>query len=181
MRTVANAIGKRYAKAAFELAQQEDARDTWMQRLRVLRERMRAPEALHVLTSPVVPVARRLEAVDVLDDDGRIGPEARNLAKLMVEAGHPDAIDAVVEEFERLDDEAAGRVRATVTTAIGLEEEDRRRLTSDLSRQLGQDIRLTSRVDPAILGGIVLQLGDRLVDASLRGRLQQLRRRLAGA
>lgn len=176
-----SAIGKRYAKAAFELAQQEGAREEWLQRLRVLRDRMLVPEAFHVLTSPVVPMARRLEAVDVLDEDGRIGPEARNLAKLMVEAGRVDAIDAVVEEFERLDDEAAGRVRATMTTAIGLEEEDRRRLTSDLSRQLGQDVRLESQVDPAILGGVVLQLGDRLVDASLRGRLQQLRRQLAGA
>lgn len=175
------AIGKRYARAAFELAQQEGGRERWLERLRLLRERVHVPEAYAVLTSPVVPAQRRLEAVDLIDEDGRLGPEVRNLAKLLVEAGRVDAIDAVVEEFERLDDEAAGRIRATVTTAIGLEEEDRRRLTRDLSDRLGHEVRLQSRVDPGILGGVVLQLGDRLVDASLRGRLQQLRRQLAGA
>lgn len=175
------AIGKRYARAAFELAQQEGAREAWLERLRLLRERVHVPEAYHVLTSPVVPAPRRLEAVDVLDEDGRLGAEVRNLAKLLIEAGRVDAVDAVVEEFERLDDEAAGRIRATVTTAVGLEEEDRRRLTRDLSDQLGHEVRLQARVDPGILGGVVLQLGDRLVDASLRGRLQQLRRQLAGA
>lgn len=174
-------VGKRYAKAAFEVAQQEGTRDQWLERLRTLRERVHLPEAHAVLTSPVVPMPERLRAVDVLDEDGRIGTEARNLAKLLVEARRIEDVDAVVEEFERLDDAAAGRVRATVTTAIGLGEDDRRRLGSDLSKQLGQEVRLESRVDPSILGGIVLQLGDRLVDASLRGRLQQLRRQLAGA
>jgi F-type H+-transporting ATPase subunit delta len=174
-------VSKRYAKAAFELASQEGRSSEWLERLHILHDRVSVPEARAVLTSPVVPESRRLEAVDVVDEDGRIGPEVRNLAKLLIEARRIDDLGAVVDEFERLVDEAAGRVRATVTTAIGLGEDDRRRLSSDLSKQLGQEVRLESRVDPSILGGIVLQLGDRLVDASLRGRLQQLRRQLAGA
>jgi len=121
---------------------------------------------------------RRLEAIDRIGAD-RLGAEGRNLAKLLVEAHQTEAIDAIAEEFERLHDEQAGRVRAVATTAVPLGSGDRERLISDLSRRLGREVRLDARVDPHILGGLVLQTGDRLVDASVRSRLQQLRRQLA--
>jgi F-type H+-transporting ATPase subunit delta len=76
-------------------------------------------------------------------------------------------------------DEAAGRVRATLTTAIELEPRDRERVAQELSKRLDKDVRLQVVVDPRILGGLRLQYGDRIVDASVAARLQQLRRRLA--
>ena len=78
-------------------------------------------------------------------------------------------------------DEDAGRVRATVTTAVELTSKDRDRVAEELSKRLGKDIHLDVHVDPRILGGLKLQYGDRLVDASVATRLQQLRRRLAAS
>jgi len=62
----------------------------------------------------------------------------------------------------------------TATTAVDLTEREKERLASDLSTRLGQEVRLTARVDPRILGGLVVQTGDRIIDASLASRLLQL-------
>jgi F-type H+-transporting ATPase subunit delta len=87
----------------------------------------------------------------------------------------------ILDEYEQLADEAAGRVRATVTTAIELSAEDRERIGSRLSKQLGKEVRITAAVDRRIVGGLKLQYGDHLIDVSVATRLQQLRRRLADA
>jgi F-type H+-transporting ATPase subunit delta len=70
-------------------------------------------------------------------------------------------------------------VRATVTTAIELERDDRDRVEKELSKRLGKEVRLTVVVDPTIIGGLRLQYGDHVADATVATRLQQLRRRLA--
>jgi F-type H+-transporting ATPase subunit delta len=177
---VPSAAARRYARAVFELALAESQVDEWQQRLHTLEDLFQLDEIRTVLHNPAIPSQRRVELVDVLDQ-GRLGAEARNLGKLLVEAGRPDLIRDVTEEFEELADREAGRVRATITIAVDLGEDDRRRLTGNLSGRLGREVRSQWRVDPSILGGVILQLGDRLIDASLRGRLDQLRRRLAGA
>ena len=70
---------------------------------------------------------------------------------------------------------------ATATTAVELSPNDRDGLAGSLSKRLGREVRLTATVDPAIIGGLVLRFGDHVIDASLATRLQQLRRKLAGA
>jgi F-type H+-transporting ATPase subunit delta len=77
-------------------------------------------------------------------------------------------------------DEDAGRVRATATTAIALTPEQKESLTRDLSAGLGKEVRLEERIDPAVIGGIVVQVGDRVIDSSVATRLRQLRSRLVG-
>jgi len=109
------------------------------------------------------------------------GDEATNLAKLLIESDRVREVEAIATEFRRLTDEAADRLRATVTTAVELSSNDRDRVAGELSRRLGKEVHLDVLVDPAILGGLKLQYGDRLVDASVATRLQQLRRRLAAS
>jgi F-type H+-transporting ATPase subunit delta len=90
-------------------------------------------------------------------------------------------VRGVAEEFDALADAAAGRVRATVTTAVELAPAERDRLADQLSERLGKEVRITLVVDKRILGGLKLQYGDRLIDASVVTKLQQLRRQLADA
>ena len=107
--------------------------------------------------------------------------ESINLAKLLIESNRVKEISAIADEYKALADVAAGRVRATVTTAIELTEHDRDRISDELSKRLGKEVSLKLQVDPTILGGLKLQYGEHLVDASVATRLQQLRRRLAEA
>jgi F-type H+-transporting ATPase subunit delta len=176
---MAGSGAKRYAKAIFELAREESQVDSWARRLQVVREVLSYPEARAILANPSIDVRRRQEAVTALLD-GRIGPEGLNLARLLVGAHRIDDLDAIVEEYGRLADEDAGRVRATATTAVPLSRAETSNLVASLSRRWGREVRLDTRVDPAIIGGLVLQVGDRVIDASVAARLQQLRQRLAG-
>ena len=175
---MATAAAKRYARAVFELATGEGRVEEWEVQLGAVRQVLSNSEMLDVLSNPTIPIERRMELVTslkVLDD------EASNLARLLVESGRVDEIGGVADEFERLADEAAGRVRAVVTTAVELEAGDRDRVSRELSERLGKAVSLDVVVDPRILGGLKLQYGDRLIDASVATRLQQLRRQLADA
>lgn len=174
---MATAAARRYARAIFELAGDEGNLEAWGKRLAQVREVLTDPEVERVLTNPTIATERRMALVTDLFDGG----EATNLAKLLIESDRVRDVDAIAEEFQRLADEAEGRVRATVTTAVELSPEDRDRVAGELSRRLGKEIHLDVLVDPGILGGLKLQYGDRLVDASVATRLQQLRRRLAAS
>jgi F-type H+-transporting ATPase subunit delta len=174
---VATAAARRYAKAIFELADGEGQLEAWGRRLAQMREVLSDPDVAHVLTNPTIDTEQRMAMVLDLFDGG----EATNLAKLLIESDRVRDVEGIAEEFDRLADESAGRVRATVTTAVELSPEDRDRVAGELSRRLGKEIHLDLLVDPGILGGLKLQYGDRLVDASVATRLQQLRRRLAAS
>jgi F-type H+-transporting ATPase subunit delta len=167
----------RYAKAIFELASEDGKIDQWSRELVLIRAVFDDPTAREIIANPSVSVETRIKAVEALDLPG-IGPRGLNLMRLLVASRRVDRIDEIVEHFEVLADEAAGRVRARVTTAIPLSEADREKLGADLSARLGKDVRLVAQVDPSILGGLLLQVGDRLTDASVAGRLDQLRRKV---
>jgi F-type H+-transporting ATPase subunit delta len=176
---VATAAARRYARAVFELAEQEGDVAKWSRSLEELRALLSDPSVEAVLENPTIDVHRRMELISAAPHERE--PVTTNLAKLLIESGRVKEIAGVVEEFERLADEAAGRVRATVTTAVELDPAERDRVARELSKRLGEEVRLHAVVDPLILGGMKLQYGDRLVDASVATKLQQLRRRLAAS
>jgi F-type H+-transporting ATPase subunit delta len=176
---VATAAARRYAKAVFQLAESDRQVGEWERRLAAVRELLSDPEVAAVLTNPTIPNDRRMALVSAAPH--ALDPEATNLAKLLIESNRVRDVAAISEEFQRLADEAAGRVRATVTTAVELTKTDRDSVEDELSRRLGKEIRMHVVVDPRILGGLKLQYGDHLVDASVSTRLQQLRRRLAAS
>ena len=177
--TGASRSARRYARAIFELALQDGEVDQWSRRLVKIRELFADPQVAAVLSNPTIATEHR-EAL-VATAPHLIDEEATNLARLLIESGRIDEVQDIDDEFQRLADEAAGRVRATVTTAIELEAADRDRVTRELSKRLDKDVRLSVVVDPRILGGMKLQYGDRIVDASVATRLEQLRRRLAAS
>lgn len=176
---MAGAAAKRYARAIFDLAREEGQVEDWASRIAAVREVLEVPEVRIALVNPSISVHERQELVGSLLES--TGPEGMSLGKLLVGAGRLDQVAAIEEEYVHLGDEAAGRVAAMATTAVELSPEDKDQLASRLSKQLNREVRLLTAVDPAILGGLVLRLGDHVIDVSLAARLQQLRRRLAGA
>jgi F-type H+-transporting ATPase subunit delta len=176
---VPTAAARRYARAVFELAQEEGSVDEWARRTAEVRELFADPEVATVLSNPTIATEQRegfVATAPKLFDD-----QATNLARLLIESGRIDEAREIDEEFQRLADDAAGRVRATVTTAVELESEERDRIARELSKRLDREVKLSVVVDPRILGGMKLQYGDRVVDASVATRLEQLRRRLAAS
>jgi len=167
----------RYARAIFELAREDGRIDRWSKQLSLIERILGDPTAAAVLSNLSVPHEVRMKAVEQLDLPG-VDREGLNLMRMLVSSGRANRMGEIAERFEVLADAEAGRVRATVTTAIPLSDADRESLRKDLTKQLGKDVRLESRVDPAILGGLLLQVGDRLTDASVAARLDQVRRQV---
>ncbi len=174
---MATAAARRYARAIFEVAQQDGQVAEWGRRVADVRDLLSNDDVAAVVTNPTIAVAERMALISAAPHE--LDPEATNLAKLLIESNRVADVDAVADEYERLADEDAGRVRATVTTAVELTTADRDRVAGELSKRLGKEVRMDVVVDPRILGGMKLQYGDRLVDASVSTKLQQLRRRLA--
>ena len=174
---MATAAARRYARAVFELASEAGEVSQWAERLARLRDLLSNARISAVLTNPTIATQQRMSLISAAPH--ALDPESTNLAKLLIESNRVAEIAGVADEYERLADEAADRVRATITTAVELAPTERDRVADELSKRLGKQVRLEAIVDPAILGGLTLRYGDRLVDASIATRLQQLRRRLA--
>ena len=176
---MATAAARRYARAVFELATEEGQVAEWGRRVAQVSDLLSNPQVAAVLTNPTIPVNLRMELISAAPHE--LDPEAANLARLLIESNRVGDARGVAEDYEALADAAAGRVRATVTTAVERAPDERDRLAHQLSERLGKEVRIEVVVDERILGGLKLQYGDRLIDASLATKLQQLRRRLADA
>ena len=172
---MAPAAARRYARAAFEVASAEKRVDMWLSQITTLRDVISQPSIATVLSNPTIPIVERMQLISA--DEG-FDKEVVNLARLLIESNRVPEIAGVVEEFEALADAAAGRVRAIVTTAVDLPSDEKDELAKKLSARLGKTIALRAQVDPRVLGGLKLQYGDRLIDATIATKLQQLRRRL---
>jgi len=105
----------------------------------------------------------------------------RNFLLLLADKGRIGALEEIAQEFERLVSEEEGVLSAELTTAVELSDEDERRLLKQIEEASGRKVEATRQVDPDLIGGIVLQVGSHRLDASVRGRLERLRRSLVGA
>ncbi len=168
---------RRYAEAAFEIATRDGSIETWRRDLDSAAAELERPDLMTVLANPALPlegrqdVARRVFA-------GLLTP-ARNLVELLVRRGRIEQMPRVAEEFRRLDDIRQGIIHATATSALPLTDTETRALTARLEQMTGGRIALQTDVDESLLGGLVVRVGDRLIDGSVRGRLERLRNQLA--
>ena len=137
------------------------------------------PELRELLRNPQLdPRARAAALEDVLAGGDDL---LRNFLLVLVDKGRVGELDVIAEEFERLVAEQEGVLSAELTTAVELSDDDERRLLQQIETASGRKVEATRHVDPGLIGGIVLQVGSHRLDASVRGRLDQLRRALVGA
>ncbi|HEY8756156.1 MAG TPA: F0F1 ATP synthase subunit delta [Candidatus Dormibacteraeota bacterium] len=170
---MASSIGRRYAQAYFDLARQQgkipERRDDLARAVEILS----TPEVADALANPRMGVSDRTRlALAVLEG---VGEPARNLVRLLIERNRLSVLRELVETYDILTDRDSGVVRADVTTAIPVDEELKTHITRALGEKLGAAVQTEVRQDPAILGGLIIRIGDRVIDDSIATRLQQLR------
>lgn len=172
----ASNVARRYAAGIFQLAQEEKAIDAWRAELTKLEELLQDDVLVAAFKNPAVGISRRMELAELLKPELR--PETENLLRLLVEHHRTGEIRRIRQEFERLADEASGIVHATVATAIELEADDRKRFEQALAKKLGRKVTVKFSTDPGIVGGATIQIGDHLVDGTVRTQLARLRQEL---
>ena len=168
---------RRYAEAAFQVALTEGQLDRWQADLATAAEILGRPDVEPTVGSPAVPLATRLEIVRQLLE-ARITPGALRLVSLLVERGRVSALPRVSERFNGLLNSHRGVVEATVTSAAPLTADETAAIRSRVEAMAGSAVELTTEVNPDLIGGLTIQVRDRLLDASIRGRLERLRDQL---
>jgi F-type H+-transporting ATPase subunit delta len=174
----ADSVAKRYAQAIFELATENGDYDAWARDLESIATVFGDADVAAVLKSVRVPSRDKEALLDRLLADVR--PLGKNLARILVANGRIDHAAAIRDAYRERLDAQRGIVHADVTSAVPLSEEERRELLSRLSSMTGATVDLRSRVDPSILGGLIVRIGDRLIDGSTRAKLVALRKQLRG-
>ncbi len=169
---------RRYAQAAFDIAVAEGTVDLWRTELDDIASVLAESELARTLNDDRVPLEERYALVErVLD----ISPKGTNLAKLLVQKGRSPGARFVAKAFNRLADERENRVDAEIVSAVPLAPDHVASIEKSLADSMGKTIRATVRVDPALVGGVVIRVGDKLIDGSVRTRLRRLHRQLEGA
>jgi F-type H+-transporting ATPase subunit delta len=168
----------RYAEAAFEIAERDGTVDAWLEQLSNAAVAVSEPGVVRRLEDPNVPLEARLEALRSAIGTGML-PQMGNMLALVLRRRRVERLPGIAREFRRLYNRRAGIVEATATSAAELDSTELAALRTRLEQMTGGRIELETHVDPALLGGIQVRLGDTLIDGSVRGRLERLRNQLA--
>jgi len=176
---IRKAAAKRYAEAVLQLAKEKGRLEEWAEQLDFIARVLGHPEVAEALDNARLPVAQKLRILE----EYLVGldPLVLNLAKLLVARGRAHLAGDIAEAYRELVDEERGIVHAHVTTAVPLSEEEKQALVRRLEEATGRKVVLHDQVDEGIIGGMVIRIGDRLIDGSTRSQLMALRRQLEEA
>jgi F-type H+-transporting ATPase subunit delta len=173
-------VDRVYATALFEAAREQGRLQPVREQLQqVVAAEAEVPELRELLRNPQIdPRARASALEDVLSGGEDL---LRNFLLVLADKGRTGSLEEIAREFERQIAEHEGIVHAELTTAVELSDEDAQTLLRQIEQSSGRKVEATRSVDPELIGGIVLQVGSHRLDASVRGRLEQLRRDLVTA
>lgn len=174
-------IARNYAEALLALARKANALDAWEATFHAVADAVQSDARLtNFLAAPQVAATDKKRVLEQAFGTALPRPMLRFLQKL-VDNRRQMLIPEISVEFANLVDAAAGRVHAQVTLAREVSDADRAAIAAQLSQRLGKTVVPHVSVNPAILGGVIVKVGDTVMDGSVRKRLATLRSRLAGA
>jgi F-type H+-transporting ATPase subunit delta len=167
-----------YARALFEAAQERDRVTQVRDELGQLVDALEAtPELARFLANPQVDPTAKAEVLEQVTEGAE--PLMRNAVRLLASKGRAGELREVAAEYAAFVDQAEGRVQVELTTAQELSDDDAAAIVKRIEESSGRRVEATRSVDPSLVGGVILQAGSLRVDASIRGRLERLRRELS--
>ena len=173
-------VAKRYARALFELAKEKDRVEEIDEQAMELQSGLQRRQVSSVLQHPEIPLKAKREAIKGLVQE-EIERPLQELLDLMLERNREEAIESTLDYYDLLTDRYRGVEDVVVTTAIELDEEQKREVLDAVDHFSDYDYRAEFEVDPSILGGVIVQLGrNQLIDGSLRGKMKDMRENLSG-
>ncbi len=167
-----------YARALYDAAKERGRVESVQEELADFLAAVRdVPELRAVLRNPQLDPRAKASAIEALVSGGE--ELVANFLRLLAEKGRAGEVEEIGREFERLVAAEQGQLTVELTTAYELSDEEAAAIVRQIERASGRKVEATRSVDPSLIGGIVLQAGSFRVDASVRGRLNTLRRELA--
>jgi len=170
----ANPVTRVYAEALFRAAKERGVVADINENLQGLAEMMQGnPEFQHFLGAPMIDVLRKKAAVQK-SFQGNVDDMLVDFLCLLIDKNRADALEGVAQQYRVLADKDAGRVRISATTSHPLSDEQRTVLQDSLQQKLQSDCTIEAKVDTELVGGMILRIGDKLYDGSVRRQLQRV-------
>jgi F-type H+-transporting ATPase subunit delta len=173
---VADIVARRYAQAFYAVARDSGRVAELRDQLAAAVAALTDPRVEVALRNPRLSAAERQQVLEMLPD---LAAPTRNLLRLLLERRRTALLPQVLDHYDRLVDRDAGVVRAEVVTAVPVDQELEQEIRQTLAQQLGGTVQTVIRQDPDILGGLIIRIGDRVIDGSVRTRLEHLQAALA--
>jgi len=164
-----------YAEALFGVARAEGTLGEVEDELFRFSQTLQGNDELRdALTDPAIPASRRQQVIEDLLD-GKASSTTVALVSLVVGTGRADELPTIIRQLVDMSAAEANKEVAEVRSAIALNDDQRKRLAEALGQATGKQVEVKVVVDPSVLGGIVAQVGDTVIDGSVRNRLDQLK------
>lgn len=174
-------VARRYAKALFQLAQEQNLVSQTEEQLKLIVNVIENDANIRAfLTAPNITLDTKLNTLRGSFGDQAL-PIVLNLISLLIERGREGELSAVLAAYLQVSGEVLGRADALVTSSIALSEPEKINLANQFGTLLGKKIRVTNEVNPNLLGGLTVRIGDTLYDGSLSGKLERLNKTLQTA
>lgn len=176
-------VARRYARALLDAASEGDAAERIATDLRAVLDTLSSEggQLLEALANPVFSVEERQGVLGAVLARLDVHPLTANVLKVVADRGRFGSLPGVLEAYQELLDERAGRVRVQVRTVKPLSDALAERVRAAFATATGKEVVLETSLDPSLLGGLVARSGGRVYDASLRTRLEDLKHRLIHA
>jgi F-type H+-transporting ATPase subunit delta len=174
-------VSRRYSQALFHTASKSGTIERVETDLETIDALVRTnPRLVRILRAPTIGPTQKKEMVGRLFES-QISSLTLRFLYLLIDKRREDVLPEVNREFRALSYAARNILPVTATVATRLNAEERAQLTASLGRRTGKSIELSEEVDPTLIGGMVLRLGDTIIDGSVAGQLRRLRQQLVGA
>lgn len=168
-------IANRYAKALYKIADGDTKRaHEFLGHLNAARALFDIEPATRILESPVMPQDLKKKLFEVAFNASGAKPELRAFVSALVSAGRVGLFPVFCDAYKRLINEAEGIVLADLTTAVAVDADMVKKLSISLEKILGAKIQASQQTDPELLGGFVVRIGNKMIDMSVKTKLEAL-------
>jgi len=171
---MAELVAKTYSEALFAVAKEDGSIETIFEEFKsVVAIFNNEPTFYDLYQAPVINNEERKSMVKEVFE-GKISPELLNFMLVLIDKGRTTQFTRIFKAFNELYDDYKGYLNVTVESAIELKEEEQEALKHQLDKLTGKDCKLTAIVEPSIIGGMVVKVGDKIIDGSIQSKLKGL-------
>lgn len=174
-----SATSRRFAKALIEVGQEDGAYQDYGKQLRTaLAVFTGAPELYKVLLNPMHKIEERQGLIDKLSESLSLSPSVGRFLKILVNTRNVKRLEDISAAYSRLEDELAGRIRATVESPVDLPPELAEEIRKKLGEARGREVLVSFSKNPALIGGLVIKLDNTILDGSLKTQLELMKEKI---
>lgn len=172
-------VSKRYANALFDVAFSKKTYEKVEEELAFIVACLRGePQFFQLLKSPLIAVQEKKEIINTIFKN-KISQEVSNFLKIIIDKRREAYIEDIVNEYNALVDDVKNKVTAVAISAVPMKEEDLKKLQVNLSMSSGKNVQLINEVKPNVMGGILIKMGDKVIDGTVKSRLEQMNEQLS--